>query len=56
MPGSTDFGQLFLGLSMFIIFSAGMLVALLFRLNVQQRARQLGLLEAVGFRPGACAG
>ncbi|HEY2588853.1 MAG TPA: ABC transporter permease, partial [Tepidisphaeraceae bacterium] len=49
--GSTDFGQYFLYFSFFIIVAAVLLVAMLFRLNVEQRARQLGLLSAVGFAP-----
>jgi ABC-type antimicrobial peptide transport system permease subunit len=47
--GSTDFGMLFLGFSSFLILSAAMLVALLFRLGVDRRASQLGLLLAVGW-------
>ena len=49
--GSSDFGELFIGFSFFIIVAAIMLVAMLFRLNVEQRARQLGLLSALGFAP-----
>ena len=49
--GSTDFGQYFLYFSFFIIVAAVLLVAMLFRLNIEQRARQLGLLSAVGFAP-----
>jgi putative ABC transport system permease protein len=49
--GSTDFGQYFLYFSFFIIVAAVLLVAMLFRLSVEQRARQLGLLSAVGFAP-----
>ena len=51
--GSTDFGGLFLGFSFFLIASAAMLVALLFRLNVEQRSAELGLKLAVGFSPRA---
>jgi ABC-type antimicrobial peptide transport system permease subunit len=51
--GSTDFGQYFIYFSFFIIFAAVLLVAMLFRLNVEQRARQLGLLSALGFAPAA---
>jgi ABC-type antimicrobial peptide transport system permease subunit len=51
--GSTDFSQLFIGFSFFIILAAILLVAMLFRLNVEQRARQLGLLSAVGFAPSS---
>ncbi len=46
--GSTDFGGLFIGFSLFLIGSAGMLVALLFRLGVERRASQIGLLLACG--------
>jgi ABC-type lipoprotein release transport system permease subunit len=46
---ATDFGMLFTGFSFFLILSAAMLVALLMRLAVEQRARQLGLLAALGF-------
>jgi ABC-type antimicrobial peptide transport system permease subunit len=49
--GNTDFGQYFIYFSFFIIFAAVMLVAMLFRLNIEQRARQLGLLSALGFGP-----
>ncbi|MBX3412902.1 MAG: ABC transporter permease [Pirellulales bacterium] len=48
--GTTPFGLLFLGFSMFIIASAGMLIALLFRLGVESRASELGVLAAVGTR------
>jgi len=46
-----DFGQLFLGLSMFLIAAALLLTALVFALGMQQRARETGLLLAVGFAP-----
>ena len=49
--GSTDFGQYFVYFSFFIIVSAVLLVAMLFRLSVEQRARQIGVLAAVGFAP-----
>lgn len=51
--GSTDFAMLFVGFSFFLIAAAALLVAMLFRLNIEQRARQLGLLSAVGFAPSA---
>jgi putative ABC transport system permease protein len=51
--GNTDFGQYFVYFSFFIIVAAVLLVAMLFRLSVEQRARQIGLLSAVGFRPWA---
>ncbi len=50
--GSTPFDLLFLGLSFFVIVSALILIALLFRLALEQRASQIGLLSAVGFRFG----
>ncbi len=49
--GSTDFGGLFIGFSFFLILASAMLVALLFRLAVERRATELGLLLAVGFSP-----
>jgi len=49
--GTTPFGVLFLCLSFFVIAAAVMLVVLLFRLGIQQRAKHLGLLLALGFRP-----
>jgi ABC-type antimicrobial peptide transport system permease subunit len=51
--GSTDFAMLFVGFSFFLIAAAVLLVAMLFRLNIEQRARQVGLLSAVGFAPSA---
>lgn len=47
--GGTNFGALFLGFSFFLIASAAMLVALLFRLGVEQRATEIGTLLATGF-------
>jgi ABC-type antimicrobial peptide transport system permease subunit len=47
--GSTPFDALFLALSMFVIGSALILVSLLFRLGLQQRASEVGLLKAAGF-------
>lgn len=49
--GSTDFAGLFIGFSFFLLIAAIMLVAMLFRLSVEQRSRQLGLLSACGFAP-----
>jgi ABC-type lipoprotein release transport system permease subunit len=48
--GTTPFNALFLGFSMFLIAAAVMLVALLFRLGVEWRAAEMGLLMAVGLR------
>jgi ABC-type antimicrobial peptide transport system permease subunit len=49
--GSNEFSMIFVSLSFFLIAAAVLLVAMLFRLNVEQRARQIGLLAAVGFAP-----
>jgi ABC-type antimicrobial peptide transport system permease subunit len=46
--GATDFSGLFIGFSLFLIVSAAMLVALLFRLGIERRAREIGLLLATG--------
>ena len=48
--GATPFSVLFLAFSFFIIGAAVLLIALLFRLGIEQRAEQLGILAAVGFR------
>jgi len=47
--GTTPFNLLFLGFSLFIIAAAVMLVALMFRLGIERRAAQVGILLAVGF-------
>ena len=49
--GTTPFGVLFLAFSSFVIAAAVMLVVLLFRLGIDRRAAQVGMLLAVGFRP-----
>lgn len=46
-----DFGQLFLGMSFFLIVAGLMLTGLLFAFGVQQRAAEMGVLFAVGYRP-----
>jgi ABC-type antimicrobial peptide transport system permease subunit len=48
--GGTDFGMLFLSFSFFLIVSALLLVGLLFRLNLDRRASEIGLLLATGYR------
>src|SRR5690348_3182094 len=45
--------MLFLGFSFFLIAAALMLVGLLFRLNIDRRADEIGLLLAVGYRRAA---
>lgn len=47
--GSTDFSGLFAGLSMFLIFSAAILLGLVFVFYIESRAGQIGILQAVGF-------
>jgi putative ABC transport system permease protein len=49
--GSNDFAGLFIGFSLFLILSAIILVGLLFRLGLEQRVRQVGLLAALGYPP-----
>ena len=49
--GATDFGLYFIYFSFFLVVSALLLASLFFRLGVEQRLRELGLLRAAGF-PG----
>jgi putative ABC transport system permease protein len=48
--GTTPFALLFLGFSIFIIAAALLLVMLLFKLSIDQRARELGIVLALGAR------
>jgi putative ABC transport system permease protein len=48
--GSTDFGEYFVYFSFFLVVSGLLLTALFFRLGVEQRAREIGLLQALGYR------
>ncbi|WP_372895381.1 ABC transporter permease [Stieleria sp.] len=48
--GTTPFDGLFLALSCFVIFSAVMLIAMLFRLGLVRRGRELGTLMAIGLQ------
>ncbi len=50
--GTTDFSGLFFGFSFFLILSATILIGLLFRLGIERRSKQIGLLAAVGYTPG----
>ncbi len=50
--GTTPFEWLFLGFSGFVIAAAILLLATLFRLAIDRRAAELGLLAAVGFDQG----
>jgi putative ABC transport system permease protein len=47
--GATDFGEYFLYFSFFLVVSALLLTALFFKLGVEQRLREIGLLQALGF-------
>ena len=47
--GVTDFGLYFIYFSFFLVVSALLLASLFFRLGVEQRLRELGLLRATGF-------
>lgn len=47
--GTTAFEGLFLGFSFFLMASALLLVNLLFRLGIEGRAAEIGLLSAVGY-------
>ncbi|HKK80882.1 MAG TPA: ABC transporter permease, partial [Prolixibacteraceae bacterium] len=46
---STDFAQLFLGLSFFLLVSSIVLTVLLFRLNIKKRTSEIGNYLALGF-------
>lgn len=48
--GATDFGLYFTYFSFFIVVSALLLAILFFRLGVEQRLRQIGIMRAAGFR------
>ncbi|HKC87027.1 MAG TPA: ABC transporter permease [Blastocatellia bacterium] len=47
--GATDFGQYFTYFSFFLVVSALLLTTLFFKLGVEQRLREIGLLRAIGF-------
>jgi putative ABC transport system permease protein len=49
--GTTPFDQLFLALSFFVIVAALLLVFLLFKLALERRGSELGILLAQGFPP-----
>lgn len=52
VDNAMDFGQLFVGMSFFLIIAALMLTGLLFAFGVQQRAEELGILLATGWTSG----
>ena len=47
--GVTDFGEYFTYFSFFLVVSALLLASLFFRLGVEQRLREVGALQALGF-------
>jgi putative ABC transport system permease protein len=49
ISGGTDLGQLFLGLSMFLIAAGILLTCLLFVFSIESRRVQTGMLLAIGF-------
>jgi putative ABC transport system permease protein len=49
----TDFGPLFVSFSSFLIVSSALLTGLLFALGLERRAREIGLLLALGYRRAA---
>ncbi len=51
--GATDFGLYFFYFSFFLVVSALLLASLFFRLGVEQRLAEVGLLRATGFPPAA---
>ncbi len=46
-----DFGQLFLGLSLFLMVAALLLTGLLFVFGIEQRSEEVGTLLAIGYTP-----
>ena len=48
--GTTDFGEYFIYFSFFLVVAALLLAGLFFALSIEQRARELGLLIATGYR------
>jgi len=54
--GATNFGEYFVYFSFFLVISALLLAALFFKLSIEQRIREVGLLRAVGFKPAAVRG
>jgi ABC-type lipoprotein release transport system permease subunit len=49
---AAEFGGLFLSFSFFLIAAALILLGLLFELGMEKRAKEIGILLAVGWRPG----
>lgn len=47
--GATDFAGLFVSFSFFLILSAALLIGLLFGLGVERRAKEIGVMLALGY-------
>jgi ABC-type lipoprotein release transport system permease subunit len=54
--GAMNFAGLFLGFSFFLIAAALLLVGLLFGLNLERRAKEIGLLATAGYRSSVLSG
>lgn len=50
--GTTDFGELFLSMSFFLVLAAVGLAGMLMRLTVERRAAEAGIMAACGFGAG----
>jgi ABC-type lipoprotein release transport system permease subunit len=50
--GVTDFGEYFVYFSFFLVVSALMLAGLFFKFGIEQRLREIGTLQALGFDAG----
>lgn len=50
VANGSDFGALYLGFSSFILIAGLALTALLFRLGLERRAGEIGVLKAIGYR------
>ena len=51
--GATDFGEYFTYFSFFLVVSALLLAGLFFKLGIEQRLQEVGLLQALGLDPAA---
>ena len=49
--GATDFGEYFTYFSFFLVVSALMLAGLFFKLGIEQRSKEIGILRTLGFGP-----
>jgi hypothetical protein len=54
--GTTDFGEYFTYFSFFLVVSSLLLTLLFFRLGIEQRAHDVGVLAAMGYTPRAIRG